>query len=104
MPTHAPRLRIFRDARTAREVQAGKHDGWKDASSGFDPNALNDNSQRRFFMLYWAAIFFLIALLAAFFGFGGIATSAVGVAKILFVVFLVLAVVSLVFGRRIPTS
>ena len=54
-------------------------------------------------MLHWAAVFFIIALLAAVFGFGGIAASAVGVAKILFVVFLVLAVVSLVFGRRIST-
>ena len=54
-------------------------------------------------MLYWAAVFFVIALLAAVFGFGGIAASAAGVAKILFFVFLVLAVVSLIFGRRVPT-
>jgi uncharacterized membrane protein YtjA (UPF0391 family) len=54
-------------------------------------------------MLYWAAVFFIIALLAAVFGFGGIAASAAGVAKILFLVFLVLAVVSLIFGRRVST-
>jgi len=54
-------------------------------------------------MLHWAAVFFVIALLAAVFGFGGIAASAVGVAKVLFVVFLVLAVVSLIFGRRVST-
>jgi len=53
-------------------------------------------------MLYWAAVFFVIALAAAFFGFGGIAASAAGIAKILFFVFLVLAVVSLIFGRRTP--
>jgi len=53
-------------------------------------------------MLYWAAVFFVIALLAAIFGFGGLAASAVGVAKILFFVFLVLAVVSFLFGRRSP--
>ena len=53
-------------------------------------------------MLYWAAVFFVIALAAAFFGFGGIAASAAGIAKILFFVFLVLAVVSLIFGRRAP--
>jgi uncharacterized membrane protein YtjA (UPF0391 family) len=52
-------------------------------------------------MLYWAAVFFVIALVAAVFGFGGIAASAVGVAKILFFVFLVLAVVSFLFGRRV---
>jgi uncharacterized membrane protein YtjA (UPF0391 family) len=56
-----------------------------------------------FLMLYWAAVFFVIALLAAVFGFGGIAASAVGVAKVLFFVFLILAVVSLIFGRRVPT-
>jgi uncharacterized membrane protein YtjA (UPF0391 family) len=54
-------------------------------------------------MLYWAAVFFVIALVAAVFGFGGLAASAAGVAKILFAVFLVLALVSLVFGRRIPS-
>jgi uncharacterized membrane protein YtjA (UPF0391 family) len=54
-------------------------------------------------MLYWAAVFFVIALLAAVFGFGGIAASAVGVAKVLFFVFLVLAIISLIFGRRVPT-
>lgn len=54
-------------------------------------------------MLYWAAVFFVIALAAAVLGFGGIAASAAGIAKILFFVFLVLAVVSLIFGRRIPS-
>lgn len=54
-------------------------------------------------MLYWAAVFFIIALLAAFFGFGGLAAGAAGMAKILFFVFLVLAIVSLIFGRRLPT-
>lgn len=51
-------------------------------------------------MLYWAAVFFIIALAAAVFGFGGIAAGAAGVAKILFFVFLVFALVSLVMGRR----
>ena len=49
-------------------------------------------------MLRWALIFFIIALAAAFFGFGGIAASAVGIGKILFFGFLVLAAVSLVAG------
>jgi uncharacterized membrane protein YtjA (UPF0391 family) len=55
---------------------------------------------RRIVMLYWAAVFFVIALLAAVFGFGGLAASAAGVAKILFFVFLVFALVSFLFGRR----
>ena len=49
-------------------------------------------------MLHYAIVFFVIALIAAVFGFGGIAASAVGIAKILFFIFLVLAVVSFVFG------
>ena len=56
-------------------------------------------------MLYWAAVFFIIALIAAVFGFGGIYVAAASIAKILFFVFLVLFVVSLLAGglRRGPT-
>ena len=42
----------------------------------------------------------VIALIAAVLGFGGLAGTAVGIAKILFFVFIVLFVVSLIFGRR----
>ena len=49
-------------------------------------------------MLHYAVVFFVIALIAALFGFGGIASSAVGIAKILFNVFAVLAVLSFLFG------
>jgi uncharacterized membrane protein YtjA (UPF0391 family) len=49
-------------------------------------------------MLGWAITFLVIALIAAALGFGGIAGSAVGIAKILFFVFLVLFVVSLIVG------
>jgi uncharacterized membrane protein YtjA (UPF0391 family) len=55
-----------------------------------------------FIMLYWAAVFFVIALIAAVLGFGGIAAGAAGVAKILFFVFLILGALSLIFGRRVP--
>lgn len=51
-------------------------------------------------MLNWAATFFVIAIIAAVLGFTSIAGSAIEIAKILFVVFLVLAVVSFVFGKR----
>jgi uncharacterized membrane protein YtjA (UPF0391 family) len=51
-------------------------------------------------MLYWAAVFFVIALVAGFFGFFGVMASAVGIAKILFFAFLVLALVSALVGRR----
>jgi uncharacterized membrane protein YtjA (UPF0391 family) len=49
-------------------------------------------------MLYYAALFFIIALVAALFGFGGIAAGAVEIAKVLFFIFLVLFVVSLIAG------
>jgi uncharacterized membrane protein YtjA (UPF0391 family) len=53
-------------------------------------------------MIYWAITFLVIALIAAVLGFGGIAGTAVGIAKLLFFVFLVLFVLALVFGRRTP--
>lgn len=55
---------------------------------------------RRIPMLHYALIFFVVALIAAVLGFGGLAGAAAGIAKILFFVFLILFVVSLVMGRR----
>lgn len=49
-------------------------------------------------MLGWAIAFFVIALIAALFGFGGIAAGASSIAQILFFIFLVLFVISLIFG------
>jgi uncharacterized membrane protein YtjA (UPF0391 family) len=49
-------------------------------------------------VLRYAIIFFIIALIAALFGFGGIAAGATEIAKILFFVFIVLFIVSLVAG------
>jgi uncharacterized membrane protein YtjA (UPF0391 family) len=51
-------------------------------------------------MLHWAIIFFVIAVIAAVFGFGGVAGEAAWIGKVLLCVFLVLAVLSLIFGRR----
>jgi uncharacterized membrane protein YtjA (UPF0391 family) len=49
-------------------------------------------------MLHYAVVFFVIALIAAVFGFGGIAASAVGIGKILFFAFAILAVASFLLG------
>ena len=49
-------------------------------------------------MLGWALTFLIIALIAAAFGFGGIAGAAIGIAKILFFIFVVLFVLALIFG------
>jgi uncharacterized membrane protein YtjA (UPF0391 family) len=55
---------------------------------------------KEFNMLHYAVVFFVIALIAALFGFGGIAAGAAGIAKILFVVFVILAVAAFLFGRN----
>jgi uncharacterized membrane protein YtjA (UPF0391 family) len=56
------------------------------------------HKQRRQRMLYWTLIFLVIALVAGLFGFGGIASASAGIAKVLFAIFLVLFLVSLIFG------
>jgi uncharacterized membrane protein YtjA (UPF0391 family) len=57
-------------------------------------------TNQEFNMLHYAVVFFVIALIAALFGFGGIAAGAAGIAKILFVVFVILAVAAFLFGRN----
>ena len=54
-------------------------------------------------MLYYALVFFVVAILAAIMGFGGVAVAFAGIAKILFFLFLVLFLVSLVMhvSRRV---
>ncbi len=49
-------------------------------------------------MLYWALVFFIIALVAGVLGFGGIAAAATDMARILFFIFLVIFLVTLMFG------
>jgi uncharacterized membrane protein YtjA (UPF0391 family) len=51
-------------------------------------------------MLGWTIFLLIVSLIAGVLGFGGIAGAAVGIAKILFFIFLVLFVLSLIFGRR----
>lgn len=54
-------------------------------------------------MLHYAVVFLVIALIAGIFGFGFIAGTAAGIAKILFVVFLILAVISFLTRGRVQT-
>jgi uncharacterized membrane protein YtjA (UPF0391 family) len=49
-------------------------------------------------MLWWALVFFIVAIVAALFGFGGIARGAMGIAKILFFIFIVLFIIALIWG------
>jgi uncharacterized membrane protein YtjA (UPF0391 family) len=59
-------------------------------------------------MLRWAVIFFIVAIVAAVFGFGNISVAATDIAKILFFVFLVIFLITLVMhlmggkGPRLP--
>ena len=53
-------------------------------------------------MLNWAITFLVIAIITGMLGFGGIAGTATGIAKTLFVVFLVLFLISLVVPRMRP--
>ena len=49
-------------------------------------------------ILKWAAIFFVIALIAGGLGFSGIAEGAAGIAQILFYIFLALCIVMVLIG------
>ena len=49
-------------------------------------------------MLRWSLTFFVFALIAALFGFGGIATASAEIAKVLFFLFLIVFVVTLLLG------
>lgn len=49
-------------------------------------------------MLRWAMIFLVLALVAGLLGFGGIASASAGIAKTLFVVFLIIFGVTLLLG------
>ena len=49
-------------------------------------------------MLYWALVFFVVALVAGVLGFGGIAAAASDMARILFFIFLVIFLATLVLG------
>jgi uncharacterized membrane protein YtjA (UPF0391 family) len=52
-------------------------------------------------MVRYAAVFFVIAILAAVLGFTGIVHGAAVAAKVVFVAFLVLAGISMLVGRRV---
>jgi uncharacterized membrane protein YtjA (UPF0391 family) len=57
-------------------------------------------------MLGWALTFLIIALIAAVLGFGGIAGLSIEIAKIIFVVAIILFLISAIFGLmrgRSPT-
>jgi uncharacterized membrane protein YtjA (UPF0391 family) len=52
-------------------------------------------------MLRWAVIFLVIALVAALFGFTGIASAAAGIAKLLFFLFLAVCLLLFIIGLSV---
>src|ERR1051326_1923678 len=50
-------------------------------------------------MLHYAWVFLVLAIIAAIFGFGGVAAAAAGIAKVLFFIFIALFVIGLLTGR-----
>ena len=51
-------------------------------------------------MLYYALVFLLVSLVCAILGFGVLSAAAASIAKILFFLFLIIFLVSLLMGRR----
>lgn len=51
-------------------------------------------------MLRWALIFLIVALVAGVLGFGVVEGTAAWIAKVLFVVFIILFIIGLISGRR----
>ena len=54
-------------------------------------------------MLKWALIFFVVSLIAGFFGFTGVASGAKSIAKVLFFIAIVIFLIVLVFGVFLGT-
>ena len=51
-------------------------------------------------MLRWSIGFFVVALIAAFLGFGGLAGDAAWMGKVAFVIFLIATAITFLMGRR----
>ncbi len=72
----------------------------QDVASKVWPNLIEPSreSQELLIMLGWAVIFLIVAIIAAIFGFGGIAGTAAGIAQILFYIFVAIFLISLLVG------
>ncbi len=72
----------------------------QDVASKVGPNLIEPSreSPELLIMLGWAVIFLIVAIIAAIFGFGGIAGTAAGIAQILFYIFVAIFLISLLVG------
>jgi uncharacterized membrane protein YtjA (UPF0391 family) len=84
------------------EVNAGRSDDeyglwWVNRDKTWGANPLPGWAPRKGgAMLYYALVFFVVALVAGLLGFGAVAFAAAGIARILFFIFLVLFLVSMI--------
>jgi uncharacterized membrane protein YtjA (UPF0391 family) len=79
----------------ARPIEDGAAQGW---------SVLLKQERHGCNMLGWALTFLIVALIAAALGFGVVAGTAASIAKILFIVFLALFLISLVAPRFRPPA
>jgi uncharacterized membrane protein YtjA (UPF0391 family) len=66
-------------------------------------DGVNGDHQQGAMMLKWAILFFIVSLVAGFFGFTGVASGAKSIAKVLFVIAILIFLVVLVFGVFLGT-
>lgn len=69
-----------------------------EGSAGRCPAAFAGARKGRQVMLGWALTFFIVAVIAALFGFTGIAGAMAWIAQVLFFLFIVLFVIALITG------
>jgi uncharacterized membrane protein YtjA (UPF0391 family) len=91
LPCRCDRARFTRSGRRVRQ-RTDRH------RQSAQAQALFPLSTQEAQLLHYAIVFLGIALVAALLGFGGIAAGAAGIAKLLFFVFLALALVSAIAG------
>lgn len=68
-----------------------------------DPQQRGSRIQPGANVLEWAVIFFLVSLVAGYFGFGGVASGTRTIAKVLFFLAITIFLVVLVFGVLLGT-
>ena len=83
----------------ARIVVERRHPPLQDGGDPTGPSANSLHSaSREAPMLRWALVFLVLALIAAALGFGGLAATSAGIAKLLFWVFIIIFAISLIAG------
>jgi uncharacterized membrane protein YtjA (UPF0391 family) len=65
---------------------------------GLEPHLPRQRNKAMPALLKWALIFFIVSIVAAVFGFGGISAASADIARVLFYIFLVIFLVLLVLG------